>query len=203
MFRTSLSTNKPEEDLAHITDKLFEITLDEKKDNTGVPFEKTIEQFDQILPSEKRESIFCCQQTFFYPKETITDHEDLFKSFMNFIKYNQPSELITDNQRGLQFIKQKNFGPIIERRYFSSPDFAEISKDDFIKQGYKRLNSYKNLKCDKHNFYFEVNAYSKDAAVSTHHKSTVNGSTYSRDASQIDLTPGKDKGIWHRKNKKT
>lgn len=140
--------------------------------------------------------IFCCSRALPY-KPRRTDHEDLFKAFSSFAS-EKPLPLIEGDRRAIQFVKQKSFGPVIEKRYFVLPDFKEISAEDFSESGHKRLNSFKNYKCKTHGLFFEVNGYTAGSEVSHHHKSTVSGSTYKRDDESLDLESVLDKGIWDR-----
>lgn len=150
--------------------------------------------------NQESRKVFCCKQTFFY-KPTHTDHEDLFKSFIEFENNGKIPLPTRDDQRGLQVVKQVNFGPIEEKRYFALPGFEEVSENEFNEMGYKRLNSFKNLKCNAHNKFFELNAYRKQSAYSNHHQSTIQGTIYPRDSSTIDLASGQDKGIWNRQGR--
>lgn len=155
---------------------------------------------NQTLLNKKSKSVFCCQQLIFY-KKIKTDQDDLFEAFMEFEKNNQLPGLTKDDERGLQVVEKENFGPIKGKRYFFLPCFEEISEDEFKRRDFKRLSSFENRKCNKHKLFFEINAYKQGSAVSNRHSSTVNGATYRRNTSEIDvIAPGIDKG--ERLNKK-
>jgi hypothetical protein len=146
-----------------------------------------------------QQKIFCCDRIVPY-KNRYTDHEDLFKSFVSFSSGTTPS--LNEDARSVQLVRQKNFGPILEERYFVLPDFQEVTKNYYIENNYKRLNSFKNYKCATHDLFFEVNAYSNISSIrSNHHLSTISGSTYSRDGKSIDFGTVQNKGVWDREKK--
>ena len=147
----------------------------------------------------EQKKIFCCSGLIPY-KPMKTDHEDLFNSFKDFSSGKSPS--LNEDTRSIQLVRQKNFGPILEKRYFVLPGFQEVTEDYFDKNNYKRLNSFKNYKCATHNLFFEINAYTSSSAIrSNHHQSTTSGSIYSRNSESIDLESVPNKGIWDRENK--
>lgn len=143
----------------------------------------------------EQRKIFCCDKFISY-KPRRTDHEDLFNSFQSFSSGTGKNPSLNEDTRAIQIIRQKNFGPILEKRYFVLPDFQEVTEDYFIEYNYKRLNSFKNYKCATHNLFFEVNAYTTSSAIrSNHHQSTISGSIYSRDSKSIDFESVLNKGI--------
>jgi hypothetical protein len=143
----------------------------------------------------EQKKIFCCGGVIPY-KPRRTDHEDLFNSFKAFSSGTGKSLVLNEDTRSIQIIKQQNFGPILEKRYFVLPDFQEVTEDYFIECNYKRLNSFKNYKCATHNLFFELNAYIKNSEIrSNHHQSTTSGNVYSRDSKIIDFESVPNKGI--------
>lgn len=150
-----------------------------------------------ILEKDEAEQkkIFCCGEFVPY-KPRRTDHEDLFNSFKDFADGTGKIHSLNEDTRSIQIVKQKNFGPILEKRYFVLPDFEEVTESYFTEHNYKRLNSFKNYKCSKHNLFFELNAYTRSSTVkSNHHHSTTSGNVYSRDSELIDFESVPNKGI--------
>ena len=143
----------------------------------------------------EQKKIFCCEEFVPY-RPRRTDHEDLFNSFKDFASGNGEIHSLKEDTRSIQVIIQQNFGPILEKRYFVLPDFQEVKEDFFIEYDYKRLNSFKNYKCAKHNLFFELNAYTRSSSArSNHHQSTTSGNVYSRDSKIIDFESVSNKGI--------
>ena len=65
----------------------------------------------------------------------------------------------------IQAVKQVNFGPVEEVRYFlRTPDGFEEVTEAFVRLcGLAKKNNYKNFKCQVHNKFFEVNLYQENA----------------------------------------
>ncbi|KAK1749488.1 hypothetical protein QBC47DRAFT_465535 [Echria macrotheca] len=128
-------------------------------------------------------SLFCCGSTKpFRPAYLL--HQAKFTAFMTWAKFPRSSSpAIDDAERvdlvalqppyAIQLVQQVNYGPLESKRYFvpiegSETEFVEVVEDDLLQANFKKLNSYKNFKCEEHDKFFEVNVYQKDP-VNRHH----------------------------------
>lgn len=84
----------------------------------------------------------------------------------------------------IQAVKQVNFGPVEEVRYFwRTPDgFEEVTEASVKYNGLTKKNTYKNFKCEVNNKFFEINLYRENAFSKRTWKRNA-----SRPASQIDI----------------
>ncbi|PSN70712.1 hypothetical protein BS50DRAFT_659461 [Corynespora cassiicola Philippines] len=138
-------------------------------------------------------ALFCCNSITPYRPQRL-NHEEKFTNFMNWAKYPQESSLdsaktpnIAESNppHAVQLVRQINFGALESKRYFAPDEnggYDEISEDSLIQANFKKLNSYKNYKCDEHNKFFEVNIYQKDPVNKHHWRMNL-----ARPASSIDL----------------
>ncbi|KAI5459669.1 hypothetical protein BGZ63DRAFT_465138 [Mariannaea sp. PMI_226] len=137
--------------------------------------------------------VFCCSKIEPYRAQQL-DHERKFTAFMTWA--DRVTSSLTSNENhtpvsgapyAVQIVRQINFGPQEWIRYFipgsGETAFAEVTEDDLLEANFKKLNSYKNFRCAKHNRFFEVNIYQKDA-INTHHWRA----TLSRPSRDIDLS---------------
>ncbi|KAK0619717.1 hypothetical protein B0T14DRAFT_519723 [Immersiella caudata] len=146
-------------------------------------------------------SLFCCGSIRPYRPQRLL-HEDRFKAFMAWAEYPRdvPASSTdetedTDKNRltgaspphVIQLVRQINYGPLESKRYFvpvegKDNEFVELVEDDLIQANFKKLNSYKNFKCESHNRFFEVNVYEKDPVNQHHWRVNI-----ARPSSSIDL----------------
>ncbi|RYP42426.1 hypothetical protein DL768_010347 [Monosporascus sp. mg162] len=122
--------------------------------------------------------VFCCSDIEPYRPRRL-DHEPKFTAFLGWAGRPTTSLAPTDGgplasgaPYAVQIVRQINFGPQESIRYFvpasNGSDFVEATEDDMLKANFEKLNSYKNFRCGKHNRYFELNLYQKNA-INTHH----------------------------------
>ncbi|KAH7127883.1 hypothetical protein B0J13DRAFT_564663 [Dactylonectria estremocensis] len=144
-------------------------------------------------------SLFCCGAIKPYRPQYLL-HQDKFTAFMEwatFPKEATPNDADGDNVKAnlvehpppfaVQLVRQVNYGPLEATRYFipvqgKDNEFVEVLGDDLVQANFKKLNSYKNYKCEGHGKFFEVNLYQKDP-VNKHHWRANLG----RPAASIDL----------------
>ncbi|KAI1778515.1 hypothetical protein F4818DRAFT_438675 [Hypoxylon cercidicola] len=147
-------------------------------------------------------SLFCCGSAKSY-KPGYLDHEAKFNTFMGWAEFPKESSLATVNDGNsqndkadltalkpkyvVQLVRQVNYGPLESTRYFAHVEgqdepFIEVTENDLIQANFKKLNSYKNFKCDTHDKFFELNLYQKDPANKHHWRRNV-----ARPSDSIDL----------------
>lgn len=107
--------------------------------------------------------VFCCSSYRPY-RSTHTDEEDKFDTFLGWTQGGGSSYRDGQNYV-IQAVKQVNFGPVEEVRYFlRTPDGFEEVTEAFVRLcGLAKKNNYKNFKCQVHNKFFEVNLYQENA----------------------------------------
>jgi len=71
-------------------------------------------------------------------------------------------------------------------------EFEKIDEDT-ANSKVKSANSFKNYKCARHDYFYEVNLYTTQGK-SRHHQSEISGNRYSRDGGNININRGIDKG---------
>ncbi|KAK4206094.1 hypothetical protein QBC37DRAFT_381425 [Rhypophila decipiens] len=94
-------------------------------------------------------------------------------------------QLLTGSTRRLiQVVKQVNYGPQEWIRYFvpNDSEFMEATEDALLKANFEKVNSYKNFRCTRHNKFFELNLYQKNATNAHHWRSNL-----ARPSRDIDL----------------
>ncbi|KAI1117864.1 hypothetical protein F5Y14DRAFT_326889 [Nemania sp. NC0429] len=140
-------------------------------------------------------SLFCCAGIKPY-KPSYLQHQSKFADFTTWAQFPKESarsndEIDLDEMRPefvVQLVRQVNYGPLEATRYFAKTNdharerFVEIGEQALIQANFKKLNSYKNFKCEEHDKFFEVNLYQKDPVNSHHWRANI-----ARPASQIDL----------------
>ncbi|KAF2635340.1 hypothetical protein P280DRAFT_536420 [Massarina eburnea CBS 473.64] len=138
-------------------------------------------------------AIFCCSGTQGYKNKTISE-ESKFREFITWVAFPKESKIQTEDlpstaTLAIQVVKQVNYGPLENKRYFihnsngsGETAFVEVAEQWLINANFQKLNAYKNYKCATHNRFFEMNVYEKDPINSHHWRANV-----ARPASQIDL----------------
>ncbi|KAI1308083.1 hypothetical protein F5Y03DRAFT_110624 [Xylaria venustula] len=139
-------------------------------------------------------SIFCCSSIKAYRPARL-DHEAKFDCFMRWAKSDplapaNGSSLINQAQHAVQLVRQVNYGPQESIRYFIPIDsnsarnsvFLEVTEDDLLSTNFKKLNSYKNFRCEKPNKFFELNLYQQNPTDAHHWRANLE-----RPARDIDL----------------
>lgn len=137
--------------------------------------------------------VFCCSKIEPYRPRRL-DHEPKFTAFMTWagsvttsLASNDAHAPVNSAPYAVQIVRQVNFGPKEWIRYFIPASggsvFAEATEDDLLEANFEKLNSYKNFRCAKHNRFFEVNLYQKNA-INTHHWRA----TLARPSRDIDLS---------------
>ncbi|KAI2623126.1 hypothetical protein GGR54DRAFT_638370 [Hypoxylon sp. NC1633] len=119
--------------------------------------------------------VFCCMAIQPY-RPVRVDQEHRFKAFMDWASSTASSQAsdeqtsVSDAPYAIQIVRQINYGPQESIRYFipSRPNYVEATEDELVQANFEKLNSYKNFKCAKHDKFFEVNMYQKNA-INTHH----------------------------------
>ncbi|TGJ78886.1 hypothetical protein E0Z10_g9879 [Xylaria hypoxylon] len=121
-------------------------------------------------------SIFCCSSIKPF-RPVRLDHEAKFSHFMRWtesypVAPTNGSSLVSQAQYAIQLVRQVNYGPQESIRYFIPVDnnstFLEVTEDDLLSANYKKLNSFKNFRCEEHNKFFELNLYQENP-TNTHH----------------------------------
>ena len=122
-----------------------------------------------------------------------TDNDNKFDSFIEWAQTNSPVDNPVDNPVDspddnyvIQLVYHPNFGACNKTIKFFKKElniFVEVNDID----GYKRANSYKNIKTNRNEghdkgMFYELNLYTKSTNYSNHHTSRVNGSNYLRDS---------------------
>ncbi|KAK8028479.1 hypothetical protein PG991_005535 [Apiospora marii] len=142
-------------------------------------------------------SIFCCGSIAAYRPQYLL-HQAKFDTFIAWASYPKTSAPKSNNDEkpdmagdpqifAIQLVQQVNYGPLESKRYFvpiaHEPNgFVEVTEDDLIQANFKKLNSYKNYKCEVHDKFFELNVYQKDPVNKHHWRANI-----ARPASSIDL----------------
>lgn len=114
-----------------------------------------------------------------------TDNDNKFNSF---IIWSQTDNLddISDDNYVIQLVYHPNFEAYNKTiKYYKRETNTFIEVDDI--DGYKKANSYKNLKTNRNEghskgMFYELNLYTNSINYSNHHTSRVNGSNYLRDS---------------------
>ncbi|KAI1189503.1 hypothetical protein F5B17DRAFT_428492 [Nemania serpens] len=139
-------------------------------------------------------SLFCCAGVKPY-KPSYLQHQSKFNEFMTWAGFPKEScqskdEIDLDEMNPefvVQLVRQANYGPLEATRYFAktrdhAETFVEVGERALIQANFKKLNSYKNFKCEQHDKFFEVNLYQKDPVNAHHWRANL-----ARPASEIDL----------------
>ncbi|CAH0027374.1 unnamed protein product [Clonostachys rhizophaga] len=139
-------------------------------------------------------SLFCCDGVLPYRPQHL-DHEEKFRTFMQWAKFPRDSFVQGDNgyfsrtspSFAVQLVKQVNYGPLEAKRYFipeqgGTGNFVEVSENYLIEGNFEKLNSYKNWKCEQHKKFFETNIYQKNPNNKHHWRLNI-----ARPSNEIDL----------------
>ncbi|KAI1335764.1 hypothetical protein F5Y15DRAFT_419647 [Xylariaceae sp. FL0016] len=144
-------------------------------------------------------TLFCCSSLKPYRPSYLL-HQLKFDSFMDWARFPKEADVQTADASNnfldemevdfvIQLVRQVNFGPLESTRYFArvkdntNEQFVEVEEKDLVQANFKKLNSYKNFKCDDHNKFFELNVYQKDPVNKHHWRMNA-----ARPASSIDLS---------------
>ncbi|KAK4210628.1 hypothetical protein QBC37DRAFT_447851 [Rhypophila decipiens] len=132
-------------------------------------------------------AVFCCPSISpFRPRQL--DHELKFSAFMKWAKKEpspgSDSSLVPSAPYAIQVVKQVNYGPQESIRYFVPNDleFREATEDALLEANFEKVNSYKNFRCTRHDKFFELNFYQKNATNTHHWRSNL-----ARPSRDIDL----------------
>ncbi|KAK4700868.1 hypothetical protein P7C70_g5375, partial [Phenoliferia sp. Uapishka_3] len=134
--------------------------------------------------------IICCPSASLY-KPTRTEHESKFADFIRFARTAVASPVpettteLSIPEYIIQVVKQVNFGSVVFKKYFArdaTGDWVQVTERDVVRFNFAKVNSYKNLKCSKHNLFYEVNLYQLNPHNKHHWRADV-----ARPASEIDL----------------
>ncbi|KAK8118095.1 uncharacterized protein PG998_006376 [Apiospora kogelbergensis] len=128
-------------------------------------------------------SIFCCGSIKPYRPQYLL-HQTKFNTFIAWASYPKAAAPSSNSEEkpdlaenpqifAIQVVQQVNYGPLESKRYFvpmahEQDEFVEVTEEDLIQANFKKLNSYKNYKCEVHDKFFELNVYQKDP-VNKHH----------------------------------
>ncbi|KAK6822015.1 mfs multidrug transporter [Apiospora arundinis] len=142
-------------------------------------------------------SLVCCGSIAPYRPQYLL-HQTKFDTFIAWASYpkaatpsnnsDEKPDLGGDSKLfAIQLVQQVNYGPLESKRYFvpkadQPTEFVEITEDDLVQANYKKLNAYKNYKCEAHNKFFELNVYQKDPVNKHHWRANL-----ARPAGSIDL----------------
>ena len=129
-------------------------------------------------------SLFCCSD--FKPYKNIrTDYEAHFDAFLSWATGSgrQAAANVPADGFVVQFVKQRNYGPLEAKKYFkrTSSGFESTDEDFVISNNLFKKNTFKNFKCGTHDKFYELNLYTRSSDNKHHWRADVE-----RPGSQID-----------------
>ncbi|KAF7585580.1 hypothetical protein BBP40_010639 [Aspergillus hancockii] len=105
--------------------------------------------------------IFCRSQITPYRPQAL-EHERKFDGFLIWARVVVTSEVSFSNDNASSAV------PEYAVRMISDVAFTKVTGQWLIEMNFKKVNSFKNFKCTRHNKFFELNLYQKDPANKYH-----------------------------------